>query len=248
MGYVTTEKDNKLLILDQFNELKEKYTGLNLSEDFPGRWAIRGVLDFKIIHEITIEDSFDLLIKIPRDYPDSPPSVQETGGRIPKTYHTLYDGTLCLESPVNVKLVFFRKPTLLNFVDKLVVPYFYNFLYLQKYGKLPAGEFSHGPMGILESYLELLKVSEIPQVFGLLKILADNSYRGHIICPCGSGKKLRDCHGTTLRELANIQSSEEVSLYVLYILKGLSEVQKKGLHRELLPKVFFRQKKVLEKR
>jgi hypothetical protein len=42
-----------------------------------------------------------------------------------------------------------------------------------------------------------------------LKILADDNYRGHMSCPCGSNIKLRNCHGNIVRELQNFQSPGE---------------------------------------
>lgn len=252
---MNSDKDRKALIVEQFIELERKYTGLRLCEDFPGRWVIRGKLSVKAVHSETFNASFDILIKLPKDYPESPPGVQETGGRIPKDYHTMYDGTLCLEAPTKIKLVFSQSPTLLHFVDKLLVPYFYSFCYKEQFGVLPNGEYSHGATGILKSYCELFEVNEIPKVFGLLKILADDNYVGHLPCPCGSRKKLRDCHGKVLRDISDVQSSKEILAYVLYILDGLSEAQKNELPRDVLPKALlkildkkFSRKRVLEKR
>ena len=33
-----------------------------------------------------------------------------------------------------------------------------------------------------------------------MKYIVHNSYRGHHICPCGSDKRLRKCHGEVLLE------------------------------------------------
>ena len=59
--------------------------------------------------------------------------------------------------------------------------------------------------GILEYYKELFSVQDGWQVLGLLKILADDNYKGHTLCPCGSGQKLRNCHGNLLREIKEYQ-------------------------------------------
>ena len=71
---------------------------------------------------------------------------------------------------------------------------------------MPFGELSHGGIGILEYYQELFDLKDTRRVLTMLKILADDKYRGHDRCPCGSGKRLRSCHGGKLLEVQPLQS------------------------------------------
>ncbi len=188
-----------ILIRQHFDELAESYPDLRLFEDGPNLWAIRGVLSFSAtFNTVTIADSFSVLMEIPHDYPDYPPSVQETGGRIPSDFHQYVDRTLCLGAPVEVVRRFRAEPRLLPFVDTLVVQYLYGYAHLERYGELPFGELSHGSQGIREHYQDKLATQDVQVIMALLKILADGKYRGHLRCPCGSGEIMRKCHGATL--------------------------------------------------
>lgn len=141
-----------------------------------------------------IKDKYELEITIPSDYPRKIPTVNEVKGKIPKNFHCNPDGTLCLETPLKIYKIFRKCETLKNFIDKLIVPYLYSFSYYKKHGNLPYGEHKHGAEGILEDYKKEFGVNGNFKALKLLQILAEDSYRGHHLCPCGSGKKLRDCH------------------------------------------------------
>lgn len=223
-------------IRKQFHELSTVYSDLVLSQDVPGRWVMRGDLRFSATFEaITIEDAFAVLLLLPRDYPSSPPNIQETGGRIPRNFHTHFDGSLCLGAPLAVRLAFLRNPKLLPFVNNQVIPFLFSFNYWQTYGKMPFGELSHGITGILEYYQDLFHVNDHRQILGLLKILADNNYRGHHSCPCGSGLNLRRCHGTQLRDLMLAQPAEQFFKEMVSILSNLPREEFKTLI-DTLPK------------
>lgn len=190
------------MIRHQFAELHQRFSGVKLCEDLPGQWVIRGKLFFNATYnEITIEDEYSILISLPENYPDIPPDVQETGGRIPSDFHQYVNRNLCLGAPVEVERRFKADPRLVTFVKTLVVEYLYGYSYLEKYGKLPFGELAHGGPGIQKYYQDLFNTNNAKVVLKLLKIMADGSYKGHHLCPCESGKILRKCHGPILLEL-----------------------------------------------
>jgi hypothetical protein len=225
----------------QFDELVHVYSGLALSQDAPGRWVVRGDLHFSATFEaVTIEDTFVILLLLPRDYPSSPPMIQETGGRIPRDFHTDPNGNLCLGAPVAVRARFLQNPRLLPFVNDLVVSFLFSFCYFQEHGRMPFGELSHGGKGILEYYQDLFHVKDHLATLGLLKILADDSYRGHFACPCGSGANLRRCHGPQLRGLMPVQSNERFLQDIKAVLCSLSEENIKKLNKNMLPKELLR--------
>src|SRR5687768_15038442 len=58
-----------------------------------------------------IEDSYSIEVRIPRMYPSRYyPRVFETMGRIPRAYHHLTDGSLCLGAPTRLRLLALRTP------------------------------------------------------------------------------------------------------------------------------------------
>ena len=149
-----------------------------------------------------IKESFELELKIPHSYPDSLPRVKETGGRIVAEYeHRFQDGTLCLAVPIEQRRIFFEQPTILGFVNKLVIPYLYGYSYWEKHGRHPFGEAAHGHDGILRHYVDTLCLPNDLAALAVICFLFEHGYRGHHDCPCGSGLKVRTCHGQELRGL-----------------------------------------------
>ncbi|HXJ38714.1 MAG TPA: hypothetical protein VNH18_05520 [Bryobacteraceae bacterium] len=55
---------------------------------------------------------FQLEIRVPKTFPGIMPSVRELAGRIPKTFHKLQDGSLCLGSPLKLRVMLRAVPTL----------------------------------------------------------------------------------------------------------------------------------------
>ena len=230
------------LIREEFGELSEKYSGLRLCEDAPGRWAIRGMLSFSAtFQDVTITDAFSILIILPQDYPNSLPTVQETGGRIPAGFHQYPDRTLCLGAPVEVWRRFKDDPRLVAFVETLVVEYLYGYAYFEKHGEMPFGELSHGAQGIREYYQELFETDNVQIVLALLKPMADGKYRGHLDCPCGSRKILRKCHGPSMLELMKDQPKKRFLSDVTNILYSLEKKDMESFNWDLLPKALKRE-------
>jgi hypothetical protein len=174
MGAGSLSNSKETLIRRQFEELSQKYSRLRLCEDAPGHWAIRGMLSFSATFQnVTITDTFSVLISLLHDYPGSPPTVQETGGRIPADFHQYPNRILCLGAPVEVWRRFKIDPRLVSFVETLLVEYLYGYAYFEKYGKMPFGELSHGCEGIREYYQDLFNTSDVQIILALLKLMAD---------------------------------------------------------------------------
>lgn len=110
-----------------------------------------------------------------------------------------------METPFRVQKIFSECETMLSFIDKLVAPYLFSYSYYVINEKLPFGEHKHGAEGILEDYKKEFGVTEDLEVIRLLQILAEDKFRGHHPCPCGSSKKLRNCHGQNILSLKTIR-------------------------------------------
>ncbi len=235
--YVKASQDK--LIYSQYEELIASYPGLKLEKNNEDIWIIKGKLVFKVtINEETIDDEYQVEI-ILKEFPNKPPLVKETGGRIAEDFHPGKNGTRCLEVPLELNKRFKENPTIKGFVENLLLDHLYAWSYKDKHGVLPFGEHSHGGEGILEYYKKEFDVDDVSLVLGLLKILVDNNYRGHQLCPCDSGLKLRKCHGKKLLEIKDIQTSEEFLYEYFEIAQFLKRKYNKYLPEELIPKAFY---------
>lgn len=190
-----------MCVESQCIELREKYPYLFLEKKNDG-YLIRGTI---FIEKDNVKDRYEVEIRVVSDYPRKVPTVKETGSKIDPNFHHNPDGTLCLEAPLTVHEIFRANETLLNFTDNLLVPYLYIHSYYRMNGKLPFGEHAHGAEGILADYKKRFEISDDSIVLGLLQILAEGAYRGHHLCPCGSKKKLRNCHGGCIRNLVSLR-------------------------------------------
>ncbi len=87
-------------------------------------------------------------------------------------------------------------PNIVAFLDAIVAPFLAWQVYYDTYGCPPEwGQRSHGKQGIVEFYAEILGLEANVNIQGFLILLArKNTPGGHEICPCGSGRRLRNCH------------------------------------------------------
>ena len=142
-----------------------------------------------------IEDRYDVEIAIPYDFPTSIASVRETAGRIPSTYHTLTNGSLCLGSRIRVRLIASASPSVLRFVERCVVPYLYGHSYFVKHGVMPFGELEHGEQGTLQDLGSLFGTTDRMQGAEFARLVTMKRRRANKHpCACGSRLRLGQCH------------------------------------------------------
>lgn len=219
------DDSHHVLVNTQYAELSEIYSGLALERREEGL-AIKGLLDFSATYEERrIQDSFEVEILIPENYPKTLPVAKEIGGRIPRAFHKNDDESLCLGAPADIKIKFSEKPSLLGFIENLLIPFLFSFSCSEQNGSLPYGELSHGGKGLVEYYNDFFGVNDEVAVLGFLKILASDNYRGHQECPCRSGRKVRQCHGDVLLRLKTIQRPDE---YLFEYLSVLAHIRSTG--------------------
>ena len=212
------------LLTLQMKDVQERYPSLALlAHPSTGR-TVRGRVGFTIDHKgRTVVDEFDIELRIPNDYPDSPPVVFETTNEILNNFnHVFIDGRLCLGAPVEVRAKFSQTKKLINFLDEQVIPFLFMYSYKRDYGELPFGERSHGILGVMEYYVEYFGVS-FPSALKLLKNLADDFAPPLAACPCGGGKKLRHCHGPKLAEIRAHQKPNEFESELRSVIKLLQQ-------------------------
>ena len=148
-----------------------------------GRLEISGTCGFTVeVAGQRVEAAYELKMLLGEDFPKSVPVVWETEGTINRKFEHLM------------------------FVSDAVVPYLAAHAYWQEHGSFPLGALKHGPDGVLQYYGEYFGVSPTGAVW-LVKLLAEG-YVAMQRCPCGTGKRVRDCHWTALESLRVVKSRE----------------------------------------
>ena len=146
------------------------------------------LLDFSIYAEMYFDENIA-------------PIIKETSGKVNSTFpHVNPNGTLCLavETEILTECTTSQGFDVLMWFDKFVLPFFYSFEDYKANKLYPFGERRHGAVGILEFYQEIFRENDAQKALALLKYIAYGRYRGHLSCPCGSGKRIRKCHSKAI--------------------------------------------------
>jgi hypothetical protein len=147
-------------------------------------------------------DRYQVEVRFPRAYPKAAPLVEEIGGRIPRTQdrHISGDRTTCLLVPEEWLLA--PDQSFKAFLAGPMKNFFLGQLLVEAGKPWPFGQRSHGYEGLIEAYLELLGISDRTRIMAYFDCLRRKVIKGHFECPCGSKKRLRNCHRSELQELA----------------------------------------------
>lgn len=190
--------------------IKRKYPGLE-ARKCENSYILSGEIILNhVFDDVRMTGEFDLEIMVPKDFPRTFPIVKELSNCIDEKYpHRYIDGQLCLASDLELKMFFSEDTQIDSFVDKYVIPYLYTYRFYEEYGVYPFGERSHGTMGNMEYLKELFQVDEWRQVIDIMLFIVQSHYRGHLLCPCGSGKRIRKCHGQILKKVMNADLQDE---------------------------------------
>lgn len=172
------------------------YPRLNRTKDSRSAVVISGSIDVnKCFNDFTVAQSYNLEIHIPKSE-EKLPNVVDVGHHIMRDYPHLYsDRTLCLATETDIRFRYIQGFDLVDWMGTYVENYYYSYEYYQRYGVFPFGERGHGNKGVLETYQEIFDVNSTTAAKNVLDyIVSHKKYRGHHLCPCYSGKKIRDCH------------------------------------------------------
>jgi len=132
-------------------------------------------------------------------------AIAARDGKITADLHLYSDtGALCLASAMEMERAFEKGFSLSILIDEFVVPYLFAQSYYAAYGVWLWGELSHGYKGLLQwlGRLNDYDDNDIAATYRVLvaqqdaeqaKELLQKRCRGHRPCPCGSGRKARDC-------------------------------------------------------
>jgi len=163
--------------------------------------------NYKICNQLkneVFEDCFAIEIIIPDGFPDAIPTVKTVDGRIRASNyngHIYPNGQFCLEIDTAIADFMQDNQSLLDFLSRYLDTYLCGFLFYTKYKRMPFGERRHGFIGMMDYYCEVFEVGDIKPAFSLLVCLFSDNLKGHIQCPCQSGKRYRDCHRERIHKL-----------------------------------------------
>ncbi len=187
--------------VQQIDHLLHIYDGLSIENILDTEIVLVGhILVNRTALGYQLYKKYQIKIIIPLNS-DSLPYVIDIGNQIEKGYpHRYADGRLCLETDTAIRTYFITGFNLEIWMQDFVEPYYFSYEYYQRYGVFPFGERAHGIEGVLQTYGEYFNEIDYVKVFGLMKFIQFGQYRGHLSCPCGSGKKMRSCHGKFIKK------------------------------------------------
>ena len=161
------------------------------------------------------ELGFCIDLEVLSNYPRGIPKLWCNPREIPWEIarHVYRNGLACLCVSSEYRKHWPPGSDLTDFLSTLVRPYLVGQAYYQDHGHWPRGhERPHGPEGIIEAYQDLLAPLEAvthPVIENFAHLLARRAHpKGHETCPCGSGKRLRNCHQSFLMNLRRMIDPE----------------------------------------
>lgn len=140
---------------------------------------------------------YQLRVIFHQNYPQTIPAVKmlERGISPIADRHLYQNKTACLCLPHEVPSHFPEGITFELFWEKLLSPWLIGQAGYDQTGKWPFPARDHGWPGIVEGFAEMLGINDAVQLQQFIQLLIrKNPAKGHEPCPCGSGKKLRNCH------------------------------------------------------
>lgn len=187
----------------RIRELLDYYPNLRLMEDTDESSEVSGTITIhRKIDQFVLYKTYQITVVIPKTNGQLP-YVIDSGCAIDKGYsHRYKDGRLCLSTDIDMKVAFDSSPSLVSWMEEFVEPFYVSYEYYRRYGIYPMGERNHGEEGIVQSYMDLFALDGLSSL-RVLNHIVNGVYRGHQPCPCGSGKKTRNCHGELIRRFKN---------------------------------------------
>ena len=195
-------------IKDDIDNLLKRYPNLSFT---PETNQITGVI------KAGINDNYDVRIELGQ-YPSFFPHVFETSERIPrKAERHIYtdSNSCCFTTNAKAQVLLKTKITSLSlFIRDIVIPYFRNNSFYELNGFYSTEEYSHNLFGVIESYQDILKITNVHQIAKqLYNRLNGQKLKLHSPCYCGSPSTLKKCKsGEHLRAYRSFKLIEKATL------------------------------------
>jgi hypothetical protein len=184
-------------------ELLERYSDIRIVPCPDDTLVLAGHLHFRAFGPTKEElaDKYNLELCVPPEFPRSNPTARECGGRIPPTFHKLEGDLLCLGAAIEIRMKLTLSPTLLTFVEQLVIPYLFGYSHYEKHGTMPFGELSHGRRGILECLAEMFRSPRVEGADEFVRLASMKKREANReSCPCRSGLRVGRCHNRIVND------------------------------------------------
>jgi hypothetical protein len=193
-----------------------------------GQGAVRVVGPLRLVEGLREIDRYDIAVVIRPGYPKKMPDVYEVAGRIPRNanHHMYPDGRACLFVPGERWRHWPRGSNLRGFLDGPVRSFFISQAIFERTGEWEFGQRSHGALGFVESYQELIGSRDLPTVLRYLEVLSRPKLRPRSPCPCNSGNAINVCHIRTLAELRGKVPYRDAAAGVAIIRRELEELRR----------------------
>lgn len=174
---------------------------------------------FQLTDQLGVLDSFDIEVELPDDFPDAYPVVRELMGRLPRNIHRhVYDdGGCCLGTEIDFWMNFPMGYTLVEFMNGPVRHFFLGQACVEAGKPWPAGERAHGQKGLMQSLAELIQTQSRQVIFAYLALLSHDQLGHHHTCPCGSDKKIRQCHDGQIRHLKRVLTPKRALQVLIWL-------------------------------
>jgi hypothetical protein len=173
-------------------------------------------------------DRYKIDVVVRPSYPRRIPDVYETEGRIPRDadHHMYRDGRACLFTPGEQWRHWPRGSNLRDFLEGPVSSFFIGQALFERTEKWEFGQRSHGAIGVLESYQELVGTHDNATLLRYLQVLSRRKLRPWTGCPCGSGRPMTSCHMRKLADLRSKVSYREAAAGLAIIRRDLEEYRR----------------------
>jgi hypothetical protein len=201
-----TLNNRKSVFEKDFESVKERFPKLSYGWNKKSNlWVVSGELD--ICDSIGVYwNTFNIAILVSRGYPFCVPVVIERSEIIPRhiDWHVSPQGLCCLDAEQSLLALSKKGINLSDFIAEKIYPFFANQLHKLESEKYAGQEYAHHTAGVIQYYLEDLKIPSVEKIIVILEIsLANKGLGRNEKCPCASGKKLKHCH---LQEIQSIRS------------------------------------------
>lgn len=187
-----------MLLEDQVSEVLKNYKGLRIVDNFDDNITLIGSLHFSANYpqKKQINDSYLIKLVVDYQFPNITPIVYELEERIPRIAdrHVFSDGRICLGSPLRLKIIYSKNPTIRGFIEMCVIPFLYANSYYEENKEYPWGDLAHGYSAVIEDYLDIFKLTNKAKLIQALKILTASNFNAKKMrCPCGCNKRFKQC-------------------------------------------------------
>lgn len=188
----------------QIVDLTAHYPDLSITQNDSSTIILQGSINVcRIYNDYSVDKDYQVKICIDKNG-TSLPYVVSLDNQISSIYpHRYSNGMLCLETDTALYLHFIDGFNLVEWMKDYVEVYFFSYEYYQRYLTFPFGERGHGVIGICQTYKDHLQCNNLGEALRIMNHIVSKSYRGHEMCPCGSQKKIRHCHGRYMLNFYN---------------------------------------------